>query len=181
MVAVWGGIMGETSLVASMAVNALVTGLIIFKILKVFLEVNPILVELTLDSTGGAKLRHVVFVIIESGMALFAIQLVRVIFTLLPLESGVDIMDYLITINQAFNVIIRSVCFYFFCFTDNIYQGIAPTIILVRVSMRLSFDDPESFKEAAGSLRFNNPPSDPNTSNTAPQLVPQGEERSEDT
>jgi hypothetical protein len=29
--------------------------------------------------------------------------------------------------------------------------------------MRLSFDDHESFKEAAGSLRFNNPPSDPNT------------------
>ena len=29
--------------------------------------------------------------------------------------------------------------------------------------MRLSFDDEESFKEAAGSLRFNNPPSDPNS------------------
>ena len=27
--------------------------------------------------------------------------------------------------------------------------------------MKLSFDDEESFKEAAGSLRFNNPPSDP--------------------
>ena len=26
--------------------------------------------------------------------------------------------------------------------------------------MKLSFDDEESFKEAAGSLRFNNPPSD---------------------
>ena len=29
--------------------------------------------------------------------------------------------------------------------------------------MRLSFDDEESFKEAAGSLHFNNPPSDPNS------------------
>jgi hypothetical protein len=29
--------------------------------------------------------------------------------------------------------------------------------------MRLSFDDKESFKEAVESLRFNNPPSDPNT------------------
>ena len=27
--------------------------------------------------------------------------------------------------------------------------------------MRLSFNDKESFTEAAGSLRFNNPPSDP--------------------
>ena len=47
--------MGETGLAVSMAVNALVTGLIVFKILKVFLEVNPILVELTLDSTGGEQ------------------------------------------------------------------------------------------------------------------------------
>ena len=38
-----------------------------------------------------------------------------------------------------------------------------PTIIFVRVSMRLSFDDEESFKEAAGSLRFNNSSSDPNS------------------
>ena len=29
--------------------------------------------------------------------------------------------------------------------------------------MRLSFDDEESLKEAAESLRFNKPPSDPNT------------------
>ena len=36
----------------------------------------------------------------------------------------------------------------------------APTIILVRVSMRLSFDDEEPFKESVGSLNFNKPPSD---------------------
>ena len=42
-----------------------------------------------------------------------------------------------------------------FCFTDNIYQGIAPTvIILVRVSMSLPFDNKESFKEATQSLRL---------------------------
>ena len=60
-----------------------------------------------------------------------------------------------------------------FGFADNMYQGIAPTIILVRVSMRLSFDDPESFKEAVGSRRFNNPPIDPNASiNAAPTWPP---------
>ena len=42
--------------------------------------------------------------------------------------------------------------------------------------MRLSLDDEESFKEAIGSLRFNNPPSDPNSlqqvesSNSMPPL-----------
>ena len=29
--------------------------------------------------------------------------------------------------------------------------------------MRLSFDDEDSFKEVIGSLRFDNPPSDPNS------------------
>ena len=48
--------------------------------------------------------------------------------------------------------------------------------------MRLSFDDEESFKEAVGSLHFNNPPSDPDslqgvggTSSSMPH-----EERNED-
>jgi hypothetical protein len=48
--------------------------------------------------------------------------------------------------------------------------------------MRLSFDDHESFKEAAGSLRFNNPPSDPNL-NTDQQVGSSSmslEERNED-
>ena len=105
-----------TGFAASMAVNALVTGLIVFKILKVFLEVNPILVELTLDSTGGDRLRHVIFVIIESGMALFAIQLIRLVFSILPVEEASDITDYVIVIHQMFNVIIRSVSFLLFIF-----------------------------------------------------------------
>ena len=48
-----------TSYTASMAVNALVTGLIIYKILKVFLEVKGArtLVEKTLGSTGGSTKR----------------------------------------------------------------------------------------------------------------------------
>ena len=174
MSAGWGGTMGITSLAMSMAVNTLVTGLIVFKIVKVFLEVNPILVELILDSTGGTKLRHIIFVIIESGMTLFAIQLIRLVFYILPMEWTTDGYDYAMAINEMFNVIIIPVHSYFFCFIDNIYQGITPTIILVRVSMKLSFDDPESFKEAAGSLRFSNPPSDPNTSSMPPQLGPQG-------
>ena len=35
-----------------------------------------------------------------------------------------------------------------------------PTIILVRVTMRLSYDDEETLKESVGNLHFNNPPSD---------------------
>jgi hypothetical protein len=52
--------------------------------------------------------------------------------------------------------------------------------------MCLSFDDEDSFKEVVGSLRFNNPPSDPNSVALALQEVggsdvpPQARERNED-
>ena len=105
--------MGIIGLAASMTVNALVTGLIVIKILKVFLEVksNTTSVERTLGSTGGTKLRQVVFVIIESGMALFAIQLIRLVFYILPMEWTIDASDYVIAIHEMFNVIIRSCSF----------------------------------------------------------------------
>ena len=109
-----------TALTASMVVNALVTGLIVFKILKVFLEVKPTSVERTLgllSSTGGPKLRHIIFIIIESGMALFSIQLVRLVITSLDQNdfstpsSLITAMNFVIPIHQALNVIIRSVHF----------------------------------------------------------------------
>ena len=59
-------------------------------------------------------------------------------------------------------------------------------IILVRVKMRLSFDDEESFKEAVESLHFNIPPSYPNSqqqmesSNIDPDMPFEDSERNED-
>ena len=54
--------------------------------------------------------------------------------------------------------------------------------------MKLSFDDEESFKEVVGSLRFDNPPSDPDSVPVALTLQevgsssvpPQDSERNED-
>ena len=46
--------------------------------------------------------------------------------------------------------------------------------------MKLSFDDEESFKEAVGSLCFNNPPSDPNTLQRVESMLPEDSERNED-
>ena len=62
-------------------------------------------------------------------MALFAIQLVRVVlaFISMPVVHWQEpflgaTIDIVIAINQMLNVdIIRSVHFYFFCFADNIY------------------------------------------------------------
>ena len=102
-----------------MAVNTLVTGMIVFRILKAT-GVKPTSVERTLGSTKGNKFRHIVFIIVESGMALFAIQLVRIVleFISVPMDQGEYLVaagDFVISINQMLNVIIiRSISFYFF-------------------------------------------------------------------
>ena len=121
--------LSTTGLAATMTVNGLVTGLIAFRILKVFLEVkaSTTSVERTLGSTGGTKLRHIVFVIIESGMTLLVIQLVRmVVWLLLPSQFMIPppvyiAYQYLISICEMCNVIIRSVHFYYFAFTEKNY------------------------------------------------------------
>ena len=83
-----------------------------------FLEVKGLRatsVERTLGSTGGTKFGHIVFVIIESGMALFAVQLVRVVLSNLPVQlRPPNSVDLVIGINQMFNVIIKSVHFQIF-------------------------------------------------------------------
>ena len=125
----WPNTVFITGLAASMAVNTLMTGMIVFRILKVTRAMPITSIERTLGSTGGDKLRHVMFIIIESGMALFAIQLVRVVlgFTSGPFFHAAN--DVVIVINQMLNVIIiRSIHLYFFYFSDNIY--------LARVSHR---------------------------------------------
>ena len=95
-----------TGLEISFTVNAAVTGLIVFRILKVYNEVEPTFEYRTLGNSGpaGAKLRSIMLIIIESGMAMFAIQLIRVVLT------GLQNKGFYISgdINKIFNVIIPS-------------------------------------------------------------------------
>ena len=116
----WPNTVFITGLAASMAVNALMTGMIVFRILKAT-GVQPTSIERTLGSTEGNKFRHIMFIIIESGMALFAIQLVRFVLVLIsvPVEQ-VHILiaadDFVVVINQMLNVIIiRSSFLLLFC------------------------------------------------------------------
>ena len=120
----WGDALILTSLIASMTVNALVTGLIVFRIFKVFRKVknNTTSNEKSLGFTGGRKLRSVIFVIIESGMALFAIQLARVVLSAIILNgnSGVEVAyNLILPIHEMLNVITSSVIATL-CFTDNV-------------------------------------------------------------
>ena len=97
-----------------MAVNTLVTGMIVFRIFKVMGISMPTSVERTLGSSESPKYRHIMFVIIESAMALFAIQSVRVVLGFIPVPAVkkhhssfiIAAYDFAIAINQMLNVII---------------------------------------------------------------------------
>ena len=97
----------------TITVNTLVTVLIAFRILKAFLEYKPRSVERTLGTIESTKFRHAIFVIIESGMVLFAIQLLRFVLFEQPEESETATIAYtlVVGINEMFNVIIRFVHF----------------------------------------------------------------------
>src|SRR5882757_7516147 len=104
----WGNILDLTSVTASMTVNALVTALIVFRIFKVFREVKSVTTsdETSLGVTGGRKLRSVIFIIIESGMALFAIQLARLVISILdfPTTTEIDPYELIASIHEMLNV-----------------------------------------------------------------------------
>jgi hypothetical protein len=106
-----------TSYVLSMAVNTLVTGLIVFRILKVFLQVKAATTstDRALGSAGGTTLRHIIFVVIESGMTLFAIQLVRLVITCMPGTPDFSLiaLNVITGINEMLNVIIILICSFF--------------------------------------------------------------------
>jgi hypothetical protein len=113
----WGYTLTLTSLAVSLTVNAAVTGIIILRILKVYWIRSSC--DQTSDSgVHNPGLRSIIFVIIESGMILFAIQLVRIVLYILQLGA----YEIMVGINEMFNVIIRSVIFYFFFhFTEIIF------------------------------------------------------------
>jgi len=116
----WGAILASSGLTASMTVNALVTGLIVFRIFKVF-QVSSVTTsdETSLGVTGGRKLRSLIFIIIESGMALFVIQLTRLVlsFDSVSTNDDKDAYQLIATIHEMLNVIISSIIRYILLMT----------------------------------------------------------------
>ena len=145
------------SLVTSMAVNTLVTGLIVFKISMVFREAKTRISSAGLGGTSdGSRLRSIIFILIESGMALFCIQVARMTVTIYVDE---EVYDLVVGIHQMLNVIIRSISVTP-CLANNVdWQGLTPTIILVRVSMGLSFHDKKTMVDATTTHWHFRPPS----------------------
>ena len=108
----WASRLVLTSILASLTVNALVTGLIVFKILQAFQRVKSVTTseEKSLGIAGGTKLRSLIFVIIESGMVLFAAQLARAVITSFESVSLTTALYYafqfVLVIHEMVNVII---------------------------------------------------------------------------
>jgi hypothetical protein len=120
VVSPWGSILALASFTASMTVNALVTGLIVFAIFKVFREGKSITASnekfLGVTHAGRRKLRSIIFIIIESGMALFAIQLARLVVaaTGLGTDAEYDIYQLIVGIHEMLDVVISSVIVIFY-------------------------------------------------------------------
>ena len=105
----------STGLAASMAVNSLMTGMIVFRIFKVTRAMPSTTFEQTLSSNGGNKFRHIMFIIIESGMALLVIQVVRFVLAFMPETAAwFGAYDFVLAINQVLNVIIKRSVFFLF-------------------------------------------------------------------
>ena len=106
----WGQKLIITSLALSMTVNTLATGLIVFRIFQVFREVKLTSEDQAFGASRGNKLRSTIFILIESGMALFLIQLARFVVSFLAQNvAAYDTYQIIIGIHQQLNVIIRLV------------------------------------------------------------------------
>ena len=104
-----------TGLVISITLNAVMTSLIVFKILKVFRQVKPASNDQISGVTGGGKLWRILFIIIESGIVLFVTQVFRIVVTVVKTDAANNFYSIAIAMHDACNVIIRSVhccCFY---------------------------------------------------------------------
>lgn len=94
----------------SMTVNALVTGLIVIRILKVFRQVKVATEpDLSLNDAPGSTLGSIIFVVIESGMVLFSIQLVRLVVYAIQTPTAYEAYLLVVPIHEMLNVIIGSV------------------------------------------------------------------------
>ena len=98
-----------TGLAMSVAVNALMTALIVFKILKVFWQIKTISNDQILGLTGGGTLWRILFIIIESGILLLFIQVFRIVAIVMKTDAANNAYSISVAMHNTFNVIIRSV------------------------------------------------------------------------
>lgn len=108
----WSTTLIITGLSTSIVVNIIAISLIVFSIFKVFRQVKATSDEQILGTTGGSTLRPIIFVLIESGMVLFSIQMARlVVVSLLTWKYSMGAQDtffFIASVHGMINASIRS-------------------------------------------------------------------------
>ena len=95
----WGNILTLVTITMSLAANALVTGLIVFKIFKVYCKVKPFYGQ-SFGASGGSKLRLVIFILIESWMALFYIQVALMVVSFVSMQAATNAVQPIFAVYQ---------------------------------------------------------------------------------
>ena len=107
----WAETLVTTSLAMSLTVNTLVTGLIVSGIVKLFRKVNTGITQ------SRSIFQRVIGIIIESGSVLFAVQLARLVISILLIFMDDRVYSAFILsvcIHQMINVIIKSLLLDYF-------------------------------------------------------------------
>jgi len=132
--ATWVNAVTWSSLVMSICVNAIVTGMIVFKIVGVYQDAKPLYND-PFAASGGSKLRSIIFIVVESALTLLCVQVINLVLNILPSLPALHGYQVISFIYQMLN-------------------GITPTLIQVRVALGLSFDSQESLPGVSSDLRF---------------------------
>jgi hypothetical protein len=126
----------------SLAVNALLTALIVYKIMSVYNEIrgfNDSNLQMSSHQNGRPPLNPLISILIESGLMTFVGQLAQCLMFRLssedafPLISGVVVMLY-VRASSSYRLLIW--CINLLLIT----QGISMVVVLVRVETGVSYD-----------------------------------------
>ena len=115
----WSNDLLLASLAITMTVNALATGLIVFRIFMVLRQSRLTSDDQVFGAFRGTKFRSIAFVLIESGLLLFSVQLSRLVVTIVTTPGTADAFNLISSIHQQLNVTRRLVIPTFY-FTDNL-------------------------------------------------------------
>lgn len=77
--------------------------------------VKPTLVGNTLRATGGDRLRPIIFIFIESGIALLCLQLAQIVLSVIDTNATIIVYPPIVGMGRMLNVIITFViitCFF---------------------------------------------------------------------
>jgi hypothetical protein len=119
----WGWVLLSTGFSLSLAVNAIVTGLILFRIVKVYWEVEPVLYQKMLGATGGSRFRSIILVLIESAFALFAVQVILVVCSSVTNVTTSEVGNLMIGTHQMLLVSVHLLLASFYITNDEVWLG----------------------------------------------------------